>query len=259
MRPFSLNMKLKEFLQTILFYISVPKCACCGERLLREEKAICISCKIKYDDILKRDCSICAKPFHECDCSFSYLKTHYVRKVVKCFRYQSDVSLPSNMLIYNLKREYRSDVVDFLSEELFKSFKNKNYNLENCLITNVPRRRSSIKKYGYDHSKILAKSLAKKLNLQYEELLISRAKKNQKENKTREQRLKNAEFEYKNLNNNINGKTVILLDDIITTGASMGACAMLLKGLGAKKIIGAAISIVYKDDYISFDNKKRNS
>ena len=37
----------------------------------------------------------------------------------------------------------------------------------------------------------------------------------------------------------------------------MGACARLLHSLGAKKIIGAVISIAYKDAYIPFDTEDR--
>ncbi len=242
-------MKFKEFIDKLLFYISVPKCVSCGERLLITHKSLCEKCKAEYDELMLSDCSICAKPLSKCSCSNSYLKKHYIHKVIKVFRYDSGRESAANKLIYNLKRENRDDVIDFLSDELYKSFQNSEIKLENTVITNVPRRNKSIRKYGYDHSKLLAKALAKKLGVEFVSLLVSHAKSDQKQKRGREERVKNAEFDYRRKTTDISGKNVIILDDIITTGASMSAAAMLIHGLGAKKIIGAALAIAYKDDY----------
>jgi len=45
----------------------------------------------------------------------------------------------------------------------------------------------------------------------------------------------------------LSGKKVMLIDDIVTTGTSMGSAATLLRGLGAKGIIGVCIAIAYRD------------
>ena len=50
---------------------------------------------------------------------------------------------------------------------------------------------------------------------------------------------------------------MIIVDDIITTGASMGMAAVLLKAVGAGRIVAAAVSIAYKDPYIKFDTEDR--
>ena len=68
-----------------------------------------------------------------------------------------------------------------------------------------------------------------------------------------EQRIKNAEFDYLKKHPSVRGKRVILFDDIVTTGASMGASAMLIKGLGAKEIVGACIAIAFRDKYKPFE------
>ena len=70
-----------------------------------------------------------------------------------------------------------------------------------------------------------------------------------------EQRLKNAKFDYRRRIPDIKGKNVLLVDDIVTTGASMGNSAMLLHGLGAKRIVGVCLSIAYRDKYTPFKSK----
>ena len=250
-------MKFKDFINKILFYVAVPKCSSCGERLLSSDKALCANCRKSYNDFLTFNCSVCSLPYNECECSTKYLKSHYVHKVYKVFRYFPGDEPPTNMLIYKLKRENRHDVVEFLVSELKTSLLNKNIRLDNTVITNVPRRRASVIKYGFDHAQNLAKALARELNLDYVRLLKSRAKKDQKKSEGKEDRLKNAEFDYIKNSPDVSGKNVILVDDIITTGASVGACATLLKGLGAKKISALAIAIAYSDEYVPFKSEDR--
>ena len=179
-------MKFKEFINSILFYVSVPKCSACGKRLLRKEAALCAACKKRYDELLEFNCSICAKPYYECECTNKYLDAHYVHRVFKVFRYMPSEEPPTNMLIYRLKRDNRRDVVDFLSGELKKALLNKSLKLENTIITSVPRRRSSIRKYGFDHAATLAKALASDLGLEYKRLLVSHAKRDQKKSRDKD-------------------------------------------------------------------------
>ena len=251
-------MNFQRIKDSILFYLSVPKCVGCKERLSREDKALCPDCLIKYENIKMRNCSICSKPLYECSCTNSYLDTHYVHKLVKVFRYVHDDPLPSNNLIYSLKRDNRKDVLIFLTGELSYAISNSIKEPENYLFTNVPRRREGIVKYGIDHAELLAKSLAKCFSAEYYQPIISISKLAQKK-LTRSERLKNAKFIAKKNAKSLKGKSVILVDDIVTTGASMAACAAVLKKLGAKKVIGATISIAYKDSYIPFEYGDRFS
>jgi predicted amidophosphoribosyltransferase len=50
---------------------------------------------------------------------------------------------------------------------------------------------------------------------------------------------------------------IIIIDDIVTTGASLGSCATQLKIAGASKVIGASVAITYKDKYIPFSKEDR--
>ena len=61
----------------------------------------------------------------------------------------------------------------------------------------------------------------------------------------------------KNKNADIKGQNIIIIDDIITTGASMGMAAVLLKAAGAGRIVAAAVSIAYKDPFVKLDTNDR--
>ncbi len=240
----------KSIFRKILFYFSVPKCVACKRKLDTDDFGICKSCKSEYEEIKLRDCSRCAKLLSLCSCSNEFLETHYVKRLVKVFRYvQHHDNTSANNLIFSLKKDNREDVLTFLSSELETSVRNSIETPEDFIITNVPRRKKSIKKYGIDHAKELAKALAKRLGCEYRSYLKSKSKKAQKSTHGNE-RITNAEFDIKSID--LKGKRIILVDDVCTTGASLGMCAALLHSVGAKEIVGAALSVAYKDKYTPF-------
>jgi ComF family protein len=184
-----------------------------------------------------------------------------VKRLVKVFRYKQPLveteKIPSNELIYVLKRVKRRDIIDFLSDELVKSIE-ENIKYSDFAVTNVPRKRSRAVKYGLDHSKELARAVAKKLDLDYLELLNSKLDVAQKKTHGVD-RIKNARFDYRKNAPDIKGKRMLIVDDIVTTGASMGNCAVLLRGLGAKEVVGVSVSVAFKDKYVPFAEETYNS
>ena len=196
---------------SILFYLSVPKCVCCKERLNKSDLAICPECLMEYKNIKMRNCSICAKPLYECSCTNSHLDTHYIHKLIKVFRYIHGDNLPSNNLIYSLKRDNRRDVLTFLTKELSEAISNSIKDPESYIFTNVPRRRHGIVKYGIDHAELLSKSLAKHFSAQYYQPILSLTKSQQKK-LTKSERMKNVNFKAKRKADRLDGKKIILID-----------------------------------------------
>ena len=244
-------MNFKEFIRRTMFYLTVPKCVGCGERLKINEMAICSSCMKSHIELKTRDCSRCFNTYDKCACSNKFLKQHKVNRVIKIFRYiKQEEGSPSNNLIYTLKRNNRRDVVDFLSDELVKSIKFSLPNFKDFIITNVPRRPSAIIKYGYDHAAVLAKAIARKLGIEYKSLLKSKTKSAQKK-LTYTERHNNARVVPKG-RFDLKGKRIIILDDVVTTGSSLSSVADALKRLGVKEFVGASISVAYKDEYTPF-------
>lgn len=240
------NMNIKEFADRALFALSVPKCVCCRKRLSYGEKAFCPECSAKYEDFKHRNCHKCSHSLPFCSCSNEHLSTHYIKKTLKCFRYlHRDESCPQNSLIYSLKRDNRSDVLNFCVDELASVIRNHIDNPQEYIFINVPRRAAAINEYGIDHSALLAIELAKRFGANYYNLLKSNSKKPQKALEKIE-RLKNTDFEIVN-EIDLTGKSVIIVDDIITSGASMGTAASLLRSLGCKNIVALTLGIAYKE------------
>ncbi len=230
----------------VLFALSVPKCVCCKKRLDYGQRAICPECSLGFDDLVTRNCSRCAKRLYECDCSNDFLRAHFVKRVIKCFRYiDRGTQNPGNSLIYSLKQDNRGDVLDVASDMLSEAIRNSIKDAESYIFTNIPRRRDAIVEHGIDHSELLAKEVARKLGADYMRLLKSNSRKPQK-SLERDERMKNADFSLIK-EPDLTGKCIIVVDDVITTGASVSVAASLIRSLGARNITAACLAIAYKD------------
>ena len=240
-------MNMKDIMDRVLFTLSVPKCVACRARLDYGEKGFCSKCSAKFIELKSRNCSFCARPLNRCGCTTEFLRAHYIKRTVKCFRYNgSEESAVGKALIFSLKRDNRADVLEVCTEELRNAISASVIRPEECIFTNVPRRRSAVVEYGIDQSAMLAKSLADRFGAVYKPLLGSNAKREQKALE-RSDRLKNADFYIKRAPD-LTGNRVIIVDDIITSGASMASAAALIRSLGCSDITAAALAIAYTDN-----------
>lgn len=234
----------------IFFYLTaVQKCAACKKRLDKDESSLCFDCLKTYEEAKTRNCSVCSKPLPECSCQNYYLKTHCVKGLSKLVRYNSgDSKDVIRSLIYLMKYKNRRDLLEFISSDMAESVK---YSLQlpgDTIVTHVPNRKVAIYNRGFDHGEVLARAVAEKLGYEYAPLLRSLSKKPQK-NFTLDKRYGNARFELI-AEPDLKEKCVLIVDDVVTSGASMGNSAFLIRSLGAKNIYGASIAIAYRDNKI---------
>ncbi len=162
-------------------------------------------------------------------------------------------------LIYSFKyKPYLSDLRKILSDLFYEgliqneSFMRKIGNPSTSLraswlMVPIPLHQSKLKKRGYNQAEILAKDLAKKLNLPVQNLLM-RAK------NTKAQFGLNKQERIKNINDAflLNSKyypaagglntNIFLVDDLATTGSTLTEAAKVLKKKGAKKVIGLTLA-----------------
>lgn len=247
-------MKLSALRDGLFFYLGVPRCVGCGAFLSRDDRVFCPDCRMIYDNAKMRNCSRCAKILSRCTCPNDYLDSHYVHDLVKVTRYIHDPTLPQNRLIYSLKQENRRDVLEFMAAELADAVRASQEECGEFLVTFVPRRRRAVLTYGFDHAQKLARRLAKKIGADFSPLLSSAAKHAQKKMHGSRERIGNAAMKYIG-ETDLHGKRILLVDDIVTTGASMASAATLLRANGAKKIVGASFSIAYLDPYVPFEKR----
>lgn len=112
------------------------------------------------------------------------------------------------------------------------------------LVTWVPLGRRSQRDRGYDQSALIAKALAKRLGLPCEKL-IEKVRETQQQSRLErpEERRANVLGAYQlRADVDVRGKSVLVVDDVITTGSTMDECCRVLAQGGAAEIHGAAVA-----------------
>jgi ComF family protein len=111
------------------------------------------------------------------------------------------------------------------------------------IIVPVPGRRIVKKSKGWEHIDLIGKILKHKYKLPVYKLLIRKGKKAQK-TLSREKRAENLRKSIR-IQKNIKNipASVVLLDDVFTTGTTINECAGILKSAGVEKIYSLTIAI----------------
>lgn len=109
----------------------------------------------------------------------------------------------------------------------------------------VPLTKRKTRKRGYNQAEVLAKQLGKQMRLSYKPLLTKVVDNRPQHKLHKKDRQKNVHGVYAvNKKFDVNGKHVLLIDDICTTGATLSECAYTLKQAGAASVYCAAFAIV---------------
>lgn len=116
------------------------------------------------------------------------------------------------------------------------------------LITWVPVSAKRRRERGYDQVELLAKAVAGELGIPAQKLLDKfRDNRPNSELRTQPERRANVLGVYKAVKpERFRGKRVLLLDDIVTTGATASECARVLRTAGAEEILFAALAAAGK-------------
>lgn len=112
------------------------------------------------------------------------------------------------------------------------------------VITWVPVSRKRLRKRGFDQVELLAQNVGEELGIPAERLLDKfRDNRANSTLKTHEERRANVLGVYRAVDpERFRGKRVLLLDDIVTTGATASECARVLRTAGAEEILFAAVA-----------------
>ena len=140
--------------------------------------------------------------------------------------------------LHLLKYKERKQVGEFFGLRMGLAIKQSN-RFTNCeLIIPLPLFAAREKKRGFNQARVIAGGISKQLNIPVVSNAISRFKKTETQtNKSRIQRWRNMEATFEIINPQlILGKHILLVDDVITTGASLEACALVLQNISGVRV-----------------------
>lgn len=207
----------KDWFSSVLRFFFPPKCAACKTCGF---EGLCPACKerVEEDYFPKRYLASGGNGFAD--------------GMLSLFPYESESVLP---LLFEWKRENYNDLPGIFGEYVARAAKETEYFREIDLVTFAPRRRWARFSAGFDQAEELAKEISRRLEIPLETLLARRGFSLAQHRMRGEQRERNVHGVFRPLRS-LEGETVLLVDDIVTTGASVKECARVLKQCGAMKV-----------------------
>ncbi|WP_294389157.1 ComF family protein [uncultured Clostridium sp.] len=145
------------------------------------------------------------------------------------------------ILILKFKYESNFTAGYVLSNFLIEMIKEQEINGD--VICYVPMSRKAKKKRGFNQCEIMAKNVGYKLNIPVSNCIKKIKDTREQKTLTKEERIINLKGAFKISSiNEIKNKNIILIDDVMTTGATISECKYILKKSGAKQIIVLTIA-----------------
>lgn len=256
-------MRAKEYAKRILL---VRKCASCREILDSEnfDSAFCPDCRLAWQVAKTENCPDCFGAATECSCMPALLSKSGALTLRRLFFYSPDrQNEAQNKLVYYLKHKKSRRVANFAAAELSSAVKDELSTLEvedysEVACIGVPRGRRAVLNYGFDQSAEIAESLAEAIGADYMPVIKRRFGGREQKKLSAAQRQKNIKslmYISEADASELKGRYVILIDDVVTTGASMSAAVSLLRKAGVRGVICACLASDMKKE-ISKDKMK---
>jgi ComF family protein len=192
-------------------------CWQCHQFHLKQRRAACFYCN-HYGD--GRTCSSCR------------VKTSLDGLHV-CYYYEP----PLDQLIFQLKYYGNREVGSIFAASLVQNLPS----LPNSILTYVPVAGSRRRSRGYNQAELLARSIVQIQNIPLRRALI-RTHSVEQIGQGRTQRYNAVVDNFMALGSRVRGENIVVVDDVVTSGATLNECARMLKLAGAKQVWGLALA-----------------
>lgn len=233
-------LEIKSLLLSLFKQFFPPACPLCGQTLPSGyDDPFCITCLNGFKSIPPAHCFHCSLPFtgasrssHLCGrCTKqlpAYAKVFAVglyegslRQAIHQFKFNSKVGLDQSLGIL-LEQAVAADL-----------------NID--LVIPVPLHRKRLQQRSYNQALLLAREFSKIRRLPLsQDLLLKLEETEPQQNLSAKKRFENLQGVF-SLHNSIYGKTILLIDDVMTTGATVDACSQILLRGGAVLVYVAVI------------------
>lgn len=235
----SFIQNLKKIFKSIEYYIFPPQCPYC-DKVINGTQILCDDCFNRIRFITGNKCYRCGRPLPQ-----SYPSDDGKLLCPKCMSKRPVYDMIRSVFIYDsfsreailkLKYAHRSDLRHFFVNYMMRA--GLDLFDKSDLIIPVPMYWKRRIRRKYNQATVLAELIAKNTCIPHSAVNLCRIR------HTQSQTRKSAKDRQKNIKNafilkkpeQIKGKSILLIDDVVTTGATVSSCAKLLKKNGAKAV-----------------------
>lgn len=208
-------------IEKLLELIAPDECLVCGA----EGLCICNNCAQANLVLKKPACPICnAINQNGATCGRCRSRTKLSGATI-AFRYEG----VAKQLVAQMKYESKRSIARHFGSALLGEVP-----ISNFVVSYVPSDGATRRRRGFDQAKLIARAYAKKNHCEFDTLLL-RSRHIRQVGMSRKQRLANVADNFV-IKRPVEGQNILLVDDVITTGATASECAKVLKNAGARRV-----------------------
>ena len=229
----------------LLDFLFPPKCAFCNSILVKKAP-ICDKCREKLPFIEGKTCKICSRPLGEFSydlCRYCHTDKRYFTHSFVPLIYEGCAKKAIINFKHNERSYYRKALAFLIADKILSSSEYINFDYITC----IPQNPASKRARGYNQSELIAKELSCLLKIPFIKTLERTDVGAKQATLNKKERHKNVRKCFCMGNKTFNGETVLLTDDVYTTGETANYCSKLLLEMGFKKVY-LAISMIRSEE-----------
>ncbi len=229
---------LNRIARAFVDFVYPPACSTCWRNLSKGEFYICRDCWNDFERVAPTETIIQAV-------ETKFLADGFLDKIESVFLFEQDQRV--RIAIHLLKYAGAERIADWFGIYMAENIRrDEKLSMSNMIIP-VPLHPARKRERGYNQSELIAKKVAEELQIDYEPLILQRIRQTQTQTMfDAEGRRRNIEGAFavrRDCVDNILGKSILLVDDVITTGSTIRECAKALVGSGATQVCAASAAI----------------
>ncbi len=223
----SLFRILFSLAKSAINFIYPPYCLICQFPLKESDRLICENC---WQELPKIDENL--DVFNEIGSRLA--DEIFFSEAISIWEFNPQVQTIIHHLKYQGFKVLANRIGIFMADRI----KKMSLSINNTILIPVPLHKTRIRERGYNQSALLCQVIASETSFVYNEEILKRIRYTQSQTKLNTvERAKNVENAFKVFSSNeIKNKLIVLVDDIITTGSTMNACAKELMNKGASAV-----------------------
>lgn len=224
--------QLKDSFVDILFPLY---CVGCG----REGALICSECEAGLPRIEPPWCAICGLPRSgPCVCGTDRSKSWALDAMRSPFKFDGTIREAIHSLKYKNVRALSGPLAELLADCI------QGEPIKPDVVVPVPLHRKRVRERGYNQSELIVRNLAKLLGVPAATDYMRRDRNTapQARSASAEERKANVAGAFSCKPGFVTGKSILIVDDVTTTGATLEACALELKRAGATSVWGLTVA-----------------
>jgi competence protein ComFC len=226
-----LTLRAEQLRETVVDFFFPPRCVGCG----KAGKFLCDSCYHRLPRIFPPICIRCGRPESTATyCPSCWGWQPHIDGIRSPFRFDGVIRKAIHELKYRNLRAMAGRLAALLAHYLSSA------SIPGDLLVPVPLHDQRLRERGYNQSALIGRELSKLVLLPVAEGYLCHIKNSPPQARTTyvDQRLSNVVDAFSCNGQRLNGKRIILVDDVCTSGATLEACAVALKSAGAVSVWG---------------------